>query len=128
MTMHEIAEMCRYDTSMGDGTMTIGITRKARQAITDLCREKGMTKRAMTERVIGWFAKQDTTLQAVVLGHLNSRDEMGIIEIMYRRQAEVRAAQDRARKAVARTKAEAQAQARKQESPGKDQKAEGGRK
>ena len=109
MTMQQKIEMCRYDTVMGDSTMTIGITKNARQKITELCREKGMTKRALTERIIAWFAGEDATLQAVILGHLNNQDHDDIIDLIHRRRSEARAARDRAIKAVARMKTPVQA-------------------
>lgn len=49
--------------------MRIELTPQAKQRLTDLCQEKGMTQVRVASQLVDWFANQPPMIQAAILGH-----------------------------------------------------------
>lgn len=66
-------------------TTSVKITKKANETLNAVAKDRGIGKIELVSRVAHWFAKQDRTLQAIVLGQIDPVDEMGILELVMAR-------------------------------------------
>ena len=53
---------------------------------TRTCHERGMTAKSLLGRLIAWLANLDKTEQAIVLGQVDSADEVELAAILRKRR------------------------------------------
>jgi hypothetical protein len=70
---------------------------QTKNAFDKVCADRGMTIKSALGRLICWFAKQDKTRQAIVLGQLDGSDVTSVAGLIAKRQTRP-AAPKRARK------------------------------
>ena len=58
------------DDKIKRGSFPIQLDASQRQALEEIVRRTGMTKKALIEHVLTWFARQPQDAQAVILGHV----------------------------------------------------------
>jgi len=74
--------------NISDDSTSVKITRAADAVFTNLCSRRGCAKIAAISRLVMWFSDQDETLQAVVLGQLDHRDELETLYLVQKRLQE----------------------------------------
>jgi hypothetical protein len=67
--------------------MRIELSASAKQKIAMLSERHGMTQVTMMSRMVEWFAEQDQTIQAVVLGCYPGEIESDVAKLILKRMA-----------------------------------------
>jgi len=65
----------------------IELTPAAKEHVTSIARQNGMTQVAVTSRLFEWFAAQPELVQAAVLGHYPHAIEAEIAQLVLKRMA-----------------------------------------
>jgi len=63
-------------------TTSVKITREANDAMQSVRRQTGVGKIELMSRLALWFANQDPTLRAVILGQVAEQDALPVIDLI----------------------------------------------
>lgn len=66
-------------------TINVELNDEADQALEEFRLRAGMTKKAALSRLMLWFARQDQTLQSIILGQVKPEDVPGVLKLLLKR-------------------------------------------
>lgn len=65
--------------------VSVSLTPEAKAQMDQACRTRGMSIKALLSRLVAWFVGLDRTEQAIVLGQIETKDLLGLSEMILRR-------------------------------------------
>lgn len=66
--------------------VSVHLSPESKQALDDVCEQRGMTIKSLLGRLIVWFVERDKTEQSIVLQQVEDDDVDGLAEMVIRRR------------------------------------------